>query len=276
MNEDGQEAGLRPAPTVSGRPLQPIPAPVASADVLCGTTSSATPDSASDLEEASQRLADKQLRDELATDGFSGPKYSRFEEELALYGISVLQRWMSSGRVFMFTSNRGFSIHPTDAEREELSRDSDIRQGLANITVAIALRRFRDRALVGGEWRPDGGASLATFFMNYCLSVFPNEFRRYRAQRKDLPLSGKHHLAITIQETDYGSDPAALVTSKVDTLNQLKRLDQRSQAIAALAMDDYSQEEIAALLEEPSSRAVEGVLYRLRTRHKGLKRGGDR
>jgi hypothetical protein len=37
-----------------------------------------------------------------------------------------------------------------------------MREELADITVALALPKFRDQALIGGGWRADGGASLST------------------------------------------------------------------------------------------------------------------
>jgi DNA-directed RNA polymerase specialized sigma24 family protein len=242
--------------------------------VLCGTPSSATAGDPSQFSEASRALADRQLVDVLAADDFSGSRYHRFQEELARYSTSILQKWMSSGRIFNLISDLGFPIHPTEAEREEMRQDPDVREGLANITIAVALVRFRERALVGREWRPDGGASLTTYFMSFCLSAFPNEFRRYRAQRKKW-FADKQGAAVTIQEADHTSDPATLVSSRVDALNHLRSLDPRTQKVVALTVDGFSQKEIADLTDEPSTRAVEGVMYRYRTRHKNFMQGGD-
>lgn len=274
VSEGEQEAGSAPAPAVPAQPPRPLAAPVAPADVLCGTPSSATAGDPSQFSEASRALADRQLVDVLAADDFSGSRYHRFQEELARYSTSILQKWMSSGRIFNLISDLGFPIHPTEAEREEMRQDPDVREGLANITIAVALVRFRERALVGREWRPDGGASLTTYFMSFCLSAFPNEFRRYRAQRKKW-FADKQGAAVTIQEADHTSDPATLVSSRVDALNHLRSLDPRTQKVVALTVDGFSQKEIADLTDEPSTRAVEGVMYRYRTRHKNFMQGGD-
>ncbi len=56
------------------------------------------------------------------------PTYvSRTQHELAAYGMSVLRGWMHSGYVFKLAAGRGFAMYPTEAELEELFRDSDTR-----------------------------------------------------------------------------------------------------------------------------------------------------
>jgi hypothetical protein len=91
--------------------------------------------------------------------------------------MGVMRGWMHSGYIFKLCAARGFALHPSDFELEELSRDSDVREELAIVTVALALPRFREHALVGGGWRFDGGATLSTYFMGGRLYVFPNELR---------------------------------------------------------------------------------------------------
>jgi hypothetical protein len=76
-------------------------------------------------------MADQELVDKLAAGDFTGPRYRRFEEELAAYGMSVLRGSMHSGYIFKLTTGRGFALHPSDSELEELVRDSDAREELA-------------------------------------------------------------------------------------------------------------------------------------------------
>jgi hypothetical protein len=246
-------------------------------DVLCGMPSSVDAAAARQLEEGLQRrMADKQLRDELAAQDFSGPRYGRFQEELARYGTAVLRAWMYSGYIFNLVSARGFAIHPTDTELEELHRDSEVREDLANMTVALALPRFREHALIGGGWRHEGGAGLLTYFMGSCLYVFPNEFRKRRVQREKWRRQNGRDPAITMQEADHTSDPGVRATGNIQVLDHLRDIDPRTRAIVALTIDDYSQEEIVEFLAEPSVRAVEGVLYRWRTQYKDRMQGDDR
>lgn len=225
-------------------------------------------------ENLARRMADQELLDKLAAGDFTGPRYRRFEEELAAYGLSVLRGWMYSGYVFKLAAARGFALHPTEAELEELFRDSDAREELANMTVAGALPRFRKHALVGGGWRFDGGASLPTYFMGSCMYVFPNEFRKNRVYQR------KHYRALRSEAITMESlstpvtNPAVIATGLIRVRDDLASFTPREQAIVALTIDGYTQEEIVELLDEVSVRAVEGVLHRWRTREKGNVHGG--
>lgn len=136
----GRELGTVPGSGAPGNELQPakwpgkcpdLGAPVGMPDVLRGISLPADAESARRLEENLQRrAADQQLRDELARHDFSGRQYRRFQEELARHGTSVLRAWMYSGYVFKLTAARGFALHPSDAQLEELNRDSDTRDEL--------------------------------------------------------------------------------------------------------------------------------------------------
>lgn len=264
----GVPGGVQPGVDQDG-PCPDLGAPVTLHSVLRGICSAADAEHARQLEESLQRrAADQELRDELATHDFTGRQYGRFQEELARYGTAVLRAWMYSGYVFKLAASRGFALYPSDDELEELHRDSGTRDDLANMTVAVALPRFRQRALVEGGWRYDGGAALPTYFMGACLYVFPNEFRKRRVQNEKWRRQSRPGPALTVPEADHDADPAVQATGNIHVVNRLLDADPRARGIVALTIDGYSQEEIAELLGEPSIRAVEGVLYRWRTREK--------
>ncbi|GGT43620.1 hypothetical protein GCM10010176_103980 [Nonomuraea spiralis] len=82
-------------------------------------------------ESLERRAADQRLRDEMARYDFSGERYQQFENELARYGMSVLRGWMYTGNIFKLTATRKLFLAPTDAELEELYRDSAAREELA-------------------------------------------------------------------------------------------------------------------------------------------------
>ena len=117
-----REAGSGPVSGSRIHRLQPgvrpdLAAPVSLPDVLRGIASPSDAAAARQLEGSLQRrAADQQLRDELAVYDFSGPKYQRFEEELARYGTSVLRAWAYSGYVFKLVSSRGFTLYPSETE----------------------------------------------------------------------------------------------------------------------------------------------------------------
>jgi hypothetical protein len=241
-------------------------------DVLRGIRSAADAEDARRLEESLQRrAADQELRDELARDDFSGRLYRRFEEELARYGTAVLRAWMHSGYVFKLVASRGFALYPSQAELEELHREHEARDELANMTVAVALPRFREHALIRGGWTCEGGASLPTYFMGACLYVFPNEFRRCRVQNEKWRRQDRRDPGMLLPEADPSSDPAVQAVGNIHVAERLAAADERARAIVALTIDGYSQEEIAEITGKRSVRAVEGVLYRWRTREKAAR-----
>ncbi|WP_152989874.1 hypothetical protein [Frankia sp. ACN1ag] len=238
---------------------------MSTSEILAGVAPEQVDDARRLQENLDRRLRDQQLRDELAAADFAGPRYEMFETELARYGMSVQRAWMYTGYIFALATSRGFALHPTDAELDELRRDSDAREELANMTVAVALPRFHARALLGGGWRPDGGASLATYFMGACLYVFPTEFRKRRAAHRRWT---RAHLVEARNLNRYPVDPVAYTLSATSVAEDLLRINSRAREIVALTIDGYSQEEIVEILHEPSVRAVEGVLHRWRTQEK--------
>lgn len=223
-----------------------------------------------------QVAGDRKLVEVLAACGFAGPGFDRFRDELARYAVSVLSAWMYSGYVFQLAARRGLVLRPTAAELDELHRDPSVRQELAVMVVAVALPAFREHALVGGGWQADRGASLTTYFLGACLTVFPNEFRKHRSQRQRWQAQDASGQKAAGSRPAATGDPADLIAGTMRVREDLAHMDPRTRAIVALRMDGYREEEIAELLGEASVRAVEGVLYRLRVRQAKLgSKGGD-
>lgn len=222
-----------------------------------------------------RRLADGHIVTILRQDGFEGPRYDRFVEELVRYGISVLRGWMHSGYIFKLVAQRGFGLSPHELDLEDLATDSDLREELASMTVARALPRFRQQALVDSGWNTEGGASITTYFMGACVYDFPNEFRRHRAAE------ARHHRALRREKELYQPRVSTVslaqeIVGNIGVLDELQEIDDpRVQAVVALTLDGYSQEEIRELVDITTIRAVEGLVYRWRTKAK-RKRKGDR
>jgi len=221
-------------------------------------------------ENLERQTADDRLRKEMTRQNFAGPLYRNFEHELARYAHSVLRGWMYTGYVFQLLAGRRFRLHASETELAELAADSDLREELATMTVALALPRFKERALVGGGWTYQGGASLPTYFMGACLYVFPNEFRRWRAQRLRWRRQDWNETVTRDPDHSQTTNPAVLAAGNLRVADHLGQLSPREAAIVTMKMDGYTLEEIAETLGEASVRAVEGVLYRWRTREKDL------
>jgi DNA-directed RNA polymerase specialized sigma24 family protein len=177
----------------------------------------------------------------------------------------VLQAWIYSGSVFAFLASRKMSVAPSEGELRELREDADARLALAGSTVAVALPKFKARALETGQWTVDGGASLTTYFMGATLYAFVNEFRRWRIERRK-------HLRQTPSAVTHDDPPG---THCLDPGTLVAATDAARRAYAEFGSDrirdmvflrtlGYTQEEIAETLSASSARAVEGVFHRLR------------
>ncbi|MFF0870152.1 RNA polymerase sigma factor [Nonomuraea sp. NPDC003560] len=270
MSDSEQITGAAPVVSALAQPVKPaeqglfdLDAPTCS-EMAQAISASHTAEASQLRENLERRAADQRLRDEMALYDFSGEKYRQFENELARYGMSVLRGWMYTGYIFKLTATRRLFLTPTDAELQELHRDSDAREELATMTVALALPRFRRHALVEGGWRSEGGASLPTYFMGACLFVFPNEFRRRRAQQKRWSRALAQEAIMLAPDAGITVDLESQALGRIRMRDDLRRIGERTRAIVALTLDGYSQEEIAELLGEASVRAVEGALYRWR------------
>jgi DNA-directed RNA polymerase specialized sigma24 family protein len=182
---------------------------------------------------------------------------------------------MYSGYIFVLAARRGHHLTPSDTELEQLRCDSALRDELATMIIAKALRFFRERVLIANTWLEDGGASVTTYFAGCCVFEFPNEFRLHRRTQKRWREQDLWETRTTSTTTAWADDPADVIGGKLWADSRLARLDPRPRAIVILRMTGYSYLEIAELLGETSVRAIEGVLYRLRTAERSWPTGED-
>ncbi|GAB7038254.1 MULTISPECIES: RNA polymerase sigma factor [Catenuloplanes] len=217
--------------------------------------------------------ADQRLVALLARDGFEGPRYDRFARDLCDYALPVLKGWLYSGEIFGLCAKVRIFLHPTERELARLHHDADAREELAAMTVAVALRKFRNIALVGGGWTADGGACLTTYFMGACKLVFAGELRRVRDQDR----RWRQQDACDVRPELAADDPAAIAVGTDLVRYHLDRVDERTAVCVALHIDGYTHEQIAKSLGDGTSpRAVEGVPHRWRTKVKReLEDGGE-
>lgn len=117
---------------------------------------------------------DSELYNELASANFQGDRWQAFAYALAQYGHAVVKAWLVTGEMFVRCKRKGCYPGPAPGWWSEEDRDA-----LANETVATALVSFRNDALIGGRWSPEGGASLKTYFIGSCVLAFPNVFRTW-------------------------------------------------------------------------------------------------
>lgn len=126
--------------------------------------------------------------------GFAGREFELFRAELASYGLAVMRALIRRGEIYKLCFDQGRPLSANYTVRTHLAEPGggEDRLELANETVAKALDHFRTIALLGGTWKPHGGARLTTFFIGACAQVFPNIFRdwlkrEHSARRDNVP-----------------------------------------------------------------------------------------
>lgn len=216
-------------------------------------------------EQAARRLeesaADAELVARLTAADFAGPDFERFEERLVRYGYQVIGAWVRSGLIFTRCAEKRVRGVPDNWEWQWTEEDLE---EIVQDTVACGLDRFERRALRGGEWRPDGGASLTTYFIGSCLIAFANVYRtRCRTQKRR---ATEDAAAIRAQAADDMPDIAETVVARQTVSACVAAIPEpRLRLVVGLAFEGFTHSEIAAALADgTSARAVEGMLHRFR------------
>lgn len=127
------------------------------------------------------RLAgDLDLYNTLALTQFSGADYEYFANELARYGLAVIGSWVRSGLIYGKCRDRGLG----GLAAPEWDLDAQDVDELTNLTVGLAVVKFRETVLLKKKWDPRKGASLRTFFIGQCLIRFANIYRTWCGQQQ--------------------------------------------------------------------------------------------
>ncbi|WP_156250548.1 sigma-70 family RNA polymerase sigma factor [Pseudactinotalea terrae] len=124
--------------------------------------------------------ADADLVTTLALAGYQGADYDLFATELSRYGLAVIGAWMRQGMILAKCKQQKGLHAGLRSIGRGFSPDEVIE--LSGETVAAALRHFREDVLMRNKWRPDGGATLRTFFIGQCLFRFANVYKRWEGE----------------------------------------------------------------------------------------------
>lgn len=207
------------------------------------------------IEDFARQEIDWKLLEELAADDFTDSVYAVLEEALAAYGYQVVLTLLSTGYIFA----RCHEINIELVIRPILETDYE---DLAQETTAGALGAFKKKVMQGNGWRPDGRASLKTYFSRGLLYQFANVWRGHlrTGAAEALPL-------------DEAADIRSSAPSPEDLLVQQDLIhrgladvpNEKTRVALALTEDGFDQEEIAEILGI-TKRAVEGLLRRHRER----------
>ena len=194
----------------------------------------------------SRLQADAELVGRLAADGFEGPGWDRFVGVLVEYGCAVLTAWTATGAIHGHVARHA----QIRLEAPSVPITQEDAEDLASETVADALVRFRDRVLRTGQWDHRRGASLATYWVGFCILRFPDVYRRWlTAQRR-------WHLALRNVDGDrsYGfgatsAEPAHQLVLNEEVAEALTSVSvDATRQILTLKSQGYSHEETSELL----------------------------
>ncbi|MFF2554849.1 hypothetical protein ACFVUS_27865 [Nocardia sp. NPDC058058] len=193
--------------------------------------------------------------------GFEGPEWEKCARALIKNATGVLEAWMRSGHLLKEFKSKRIIYRPSSREAERMLRDGHYRQSLINIVVAIGLQTFRERCLRGTGWRPERGASLATYFLTGCLHATANELHKQRRaderERKSFEAALHHEITESRYDRRVASDPSDAVSDHLILHEHLAQLTMRDRNIVWGKACGYSYRQIAEFYGEPSARKVE-------------------
>lgn len=218
-------------------------------------------DAQREVDRLKRLLADQEVVNEMAREGFNGPKTRMWANDMAAYGVAVLKAQLLTGVAFRYAAEKNRPVQGATGSVRQVLRESDeARSDLATLTVAMTLPKFIKNALQDGKWNAAGGASLNTYFIGATHQVLKDAFLKWvltidtNEQRLDetLPTTNVQHLP----------DHAVVGNDAFERLIALA--PEANRDIIRLYVAGYTQEEIAEITNRKSQAAIEGVIYRYR------------
>lgn len=209
--------------------------------------------------------ADRELYAILKADGFIGPNWDVFANEIARYGLAVIRGWLRSRQIFAKCKEKNAAAPDLP---QHVTDDPVAVNSIADEVVALAIVKFRDKVLAQGRWDPDrrgARATLKSFFIGQCLFQYANAARGWLAENANLTrLLTEHELAT--------ATPLTMQPSTDDVIREIAAAalrngasNERAALILALDSQDYSRKEIADELSLTPD-TVASVLKRERAR----------
>lgn len=223
-----------------------------------------------------RRLAeDHAYIERLRADGFEGTRYDIFSATLAMYGEPVMRAWIRRRQIWGLTAANGRGVRCPETVRDHLTRDLDDRRELTGEVVGYGMAFFRERVLLPGKWRPEGGASLNTYFAGALVAVFPNVFRRWLREYE----VGQGYAFLDFEQLNHllgpriaeGPEEQVVVDDMLRTALEKAKSEVLRRALAYRALADASYAEIAEA-ERMSENAVKQMVYRYRQLGEGRTR----
>lgn len=219
---------------------------------------------------------------EMAEDGFEGPTYEKFKNDLCREVWPILLGMLRDGRLariaLKWCSERGrpFWVHPEDSAL--LRANPDARYELCVQVFMQAEKSFKRRALLKGGWNPDhtgrrGASCLTSYFLGQCIWEFRRAYtpwakERHTRTKQQMLFSGSEddaartdpELFRLLMATNYASETEASKLS-TDFEKVLKEQPPLTQAVIRMSLEAYADTEIADAL-----RLTHGAVRMRKTR----------
>lgn len=164
---------------------------------------------------------DRRLYELLRQSDFRGPAYDVVMSNLVEAARRIVLAGITNGSIFAACAKIGRPL--TDAKMMGLLQtDAGEREEVVAELLAVGSAGFREHALIGGRWKPHGGASLQTFFVGALVRELPNVFRKW----------SKDHQRFKPGLTDPSRLPAHGQPSAPDPVRHAVTTDQIEQALS--------------------------------------------
>jgi hypothetical protein len=220
---------------------------------------------ARELAESIDRMAaDVELVTDMALEGYDGPVWRQFANELAKYGVAVFRSWIATGSIYRHCADKGWPV-----KRLSRSFDEDEVEGLADETVTEALHHFRGGVLMKHKWDSRRGATLRTYFIGQCLIRFPNVYNAFRRDVIRYEHEPTDELEPLIRLSDLSPAPERHVVPHVISVNALESVKSpKVRKVMLMTAEGWMQADIATELGT-TEKAVERMLANERDRLRG-------
>ncbi len=196
--------------------------------------------------------ADAQWLAEVAEAGFQGPVFDEGADRLVLAAVAKVKGRLLSGEILRASAKAGRPVVAADAGLRQLRACPADLDALAWDVVERAWGLFTERALVGGRWNPEGGATLAGYLQAFCTRELKNAYMKWlpRFLRRDDVLADPVDLSELLARDrsptgSGGPEPFVLDADAQALLDHLALPQQQALVLVALG---YQKNEAAAIL----------------------------
>ncbi|MGW8355663.1 RNA polymerase sigma factor [Streptomyces wedmorensis] len=269
MHNDQQDGSSPPSagdvseelPAVGGHPRPPLyyTRAEASTEEIARSAREAA------AEDAARVAEDAATYEMLADADFSGVVWDLTADSLAAYAYPVAMNWLYTGQIVGLCAARQRPVRRTQYDWDALLADRDEREELVCETIARALRVFREHALIKGRWKPEGGASLKTYFIGAVLGEFSTVYDRWARERSRRPPcvpGGLESAALLLADHRPSTEDEIIGRRAVQSF-LADIADEDTRTAVLLSMMGYSRQEVGEHLSM-SAAAVTMRLSRLR------------